>query len=113
MGHLLYQYVESNVPKNVYTFENMIDHIGYKETRFKVYINNMSAEFRRIMYPWDPTYQQKKCLITCQCSDIWIQQMNEFINNDHSVIFRLVVHKFHMYKRKSKWYHKICAKTKI
>lgn len=76
----------SNIPKNIYVFGNMQFFIGFKDPRFKVFINNMTDEYKQIMYPWSFNNNQRECFLKCKCMDQWVQQRKEFINNDHRAI---------------------------
>lgn len=76
----------STIPKNVYVFGNMKYHIGYQDPRFKVYINEMSKDFKAIMYPWRNSDKQRKCLVNCMCTNTWTIQKQEFINNNYRVV---------------------------
>lgn len=76
----------SPIPKNVYVFGNMKYHIGFQDFRFKVYINEMSKDFKKIMYPWRNSDKQRECLINCTCINIWTKQKQEFVNNNYRVV---------------------------
>lgn len=71
----------SSIPKNIYMFGAMQYHIGFVAKHIKVSINKMTDEFKRIIYPWHNSVQQRAYLIQCRCSIIWMPYKYYFNNS--------------------------------
>lgn len=61
----------SSIPKNIYLFGELQSSFSYMDSNFNLYLNKMTDEFKRIIYPWHNSVYQRIYMTKCRCSIFW------------------------------------------